>query len=127
MTNDGNLIDKLMRGANRHEKEYVVKVKTEITDEFIADMAKGVYLSELDKTTRPCEVRPVGKFTFRIILTQGLNRQIRRMCQELGYEVHSLKRLRVANVELGKLKPGEYRILSGNELDELYRIAGINL
>lgn len=125
LTNDGNLIDRLMRGANRHEKEYVVKVKTEITDDFINEMAKGVYLQELDKTTRPCKIEKIGKFTFRIILTQGLNRQIRRMCQTLGYEVHSLKRIRVANILLDKLKPGEYRILVGNELDRLYEIAGI--
>lgn len=123
LTNDGDLIDSLMRGANRHEKEYVVKVKSEITDEFLQEMSRGVYLSELDKTTRPCQVERLGKFTFRIILTQGLNRQIRRMCQALGYEVHSLKRVRVANVTLGGLKPGEYRILKGKELEELYEIA----
>ena len=123
LTNDGDLIDSLMRGANRHEKEYVVKVKSEITDEFLQEMSRGVYLLELDKTTRPCQVERLGKFTFRIILTQGLNRQIRRMCQALGYEVHSLKRVRVANVTLGGLKPGEYRILKGKELEELYEIA----
>lgn len=125
MTNDGNLIDKLMRGANRHEKEYIVKVKTEITDEFIENMANGVYLPELDKTTRPCVVEKIGKLTFRIILTQGLNRQIRRMCAEFGYEVHSLKRVRVANIELGKLHAGEYRIVVGEELQKLYAIAGL--
>lgn len=124
LTNDGDLIDRLMRGANRHEKEYVVKVKSEITEEFLEKMAKGVYLTELDKTTRPCQVEKIGKLTFRIVLTQGLNRQIRRMCAELGYEVHSLKRIRVANVTLDKLKPGEYRILKGNELKTLYDIAG---
>lgn len=125
LTNDGDLIDALMRGANRHEKEYVVKVKSEITDEFLQAMSQGVYLSELDKTTRPCQVEQSGKFTFRIILTQGLNRQIRRMCRELGYEVHSLKRVRVANVTLSGLKPGEYRILKGKELEELYDIAAM--
>ena len=124
LTNDGDLIDRLMRGANRHEKEYVVKVKTEITPEFLKSMSEGVYLTELDKKTRPCQVEQMGKLTFRIILTQGLNRQIRRMCGELGYEVHSLKRIRVANVMLDKLKPGEYRILKGQELQELYDIAG---
>lgn len=126
MTNDGNLIDRLMRGANRHEKEYLVKVKTEITPEFLNDMAKGVYLKELDQTTRACEVEQIGKFTFRIILTQGLNRQIRRMCTTFGYEVHSLKRIRVANIELGNLKPGEYRVINGEELETLYQIAGLN-
>lgn len=124
LTNDGKLIDALMRGANRHEKEYVVKVKKEITPEFLDAMSKGVYLAELDKRTRPCKVEQTGKFTFHIVLTQGLNRQIRRMCRELEYQVHSLKRIRVANIELGNLKPGEYRILKGNELKELYRIAG---
>lgn len=124
LTNDGDLIDHLMRGANRHEKEYIVKVKSEITPEFIKSMSEGVYLTELDKKTRPCQVEQIGKLTFRIILTQGLNRQIRRMCGELGYEVHSLKRVRVANIMLDKLKPGEYRILKGQELQELYDIAG---
>lgn len=127
LTNDGDLIDALMRGANRHEKEYVVKVKSEITDEFIKGMSEGVYLSELAKRTRPCQAEQIGKFTFRIILTQGLNRQIRRMCRELGYEVHALKRIRVANVTLDKLKPGEYRVLKGKELEELYEIAGIQI
>lgn len=125
LTNDGELIDALMRGANRHEKEYVVKVKSEITPEFLKDMSEGVYLKELDKTTRPCRVEQAGKLTFRIILTQGLNRQIRRMCQELGYEVHSLKRIRVANIQLDKLRPGEYRVLKGEELRKLYDIAGL--
>lgn len=125
LTNDGTLIDSLMRGANRHEKEYVVKVKTEITQEFLTGMSRGVYLTQLQKKTRPCEIEPLGKFTFKIILTQGLNRQIRRMCQEFDYEVHSLKRVRVANVRLDKLKPGEYRILEGKELRELYSIAGL--
>lgn len=124
LTNDGDLIDRLMRGANRHEKEYIVKVKSEITSEFIKSMSEGVYLTELQKKTRPCQVEQIGKLTFRIILTQGLNRQIRRMCGELGYEVHSLKRVRVANIMLDKLKPGEYRILKGQELQELYNIAG---
>lgn len=124
LTNDGDLIDCLMRGANRHEKEYIVKVKSEITPEFIKSMSEGVYLTELDKKTRPCQVEQIGKLTFRIILTQGLNRQIRRMCGELGYEVHSLKRVRVANIMLDKLKPGEYRILKGQELQQLYDIAG---
>lgn len=124
LTNDGKLIDALMRGANRHEKEYMVKVKKEITPEFLDAMSKGVYLTELDKKTRPCKVEQTGKFTFHIVLTQGLNRQIRRMCRELDYHVHSLKRIRVANIELKNLKPGEYRILKGNELRELYKIAG---
>lgn len=120
MTNDGSLINGLMRAANFHEKEYVVKVDKEITEEFVRDMAAGVYLTELEKTTRPCEVECVGKYTFKIILTQGLNRQIRRMCKELGYQVKQLRRIRIANIELGKLKPREYRRLTEQELTVLY-------
>ena len=120
MTNDGNLINGLMRAANFHEKEYVVKVDKEITEEFIRDMAAGVYLPELEKTTRACQVEYVGKYTFKIILTQGLNRQIRRMCKELGYQVKQLRRVRIANIELGKLKPREYRRVTDQELEMLY-------
>lgn len=120
MTNDGNLINELMRAANFHEKEYVVKVDKEITPEFINNMAAGVYLTELETTTRPCKVEFMGKYTFKIILTQGLNRQIRRMCKELGYAVKQLRRIRIANIELGKLKSGEYRRLTKEELETLY-------
>lgn len=125
MTNDGKLIDAMMRGANRHEKEYVVKVDKEITAEFLEKMKKGVFLKELEKTTRPCEATAEGKYTFRIVLTQGLNRQIRRMCRALGYEVRSLKRIRIMNVQLGRLKPGQYREVAGEELKSLYLGAGI--
>lgn len=124
LTNDGNLIDAMMRGANCHEKEYVVKVNREISEEFLRRMAAGVHLEELGTTTRPCEVEKVGKFTFRIILTQGLNRQIRRMCKTLGYEVTSLKRMRVMNIKLGKLLPGKYKEVTGEELETLYKMAG---
>ncbi|MDD7050041.1 MAG: pseudouridine synthase [Lachnospiraceae bacterium] len=120
MTNDGELINGLMRAANFHEKEYLVKVSRELTEEFIQKMEKGVYLEELKQTTRACRLERIGKYTFTIVLTQGLNRQIRRMCQTLGYEIISLKRIRVANVTLGKLKPGEYRRLEGEELNKLY-------
>ena len=121
LTNDGDLIEAVMRGAHRHEKEYVVKVNKEITEEFLKRMAEGVYLPELEVTTRPCEIEQVGKFTFKIILTQGLNRQIRRMCKELGYQVTQLKRLRIMNIKLEKLVPGKYREITGAELEELYR------
>ena len=124
MTNDGDLIDRMMRAKNHHEKEYIVKVNNSVTDDFIHKMSNGVYLDELEVTTRPCMVTKVGKYTFRIILTQGLNRQIRRMCASLGYKVESLMRVRVMNVELGNLKPGEYRRITGEELSELYRMAG---
>ena len=125
LTNDGNLIDAMMRGANRHEKEYVVKVNKEITEEFVKNMSAGMYLEELKTKTRPCQVEKVGKFTFRIILTQGLNRQIRRMCKFLGYEVTSLKRERVMNIKLGKLIPGKYKEVTGEELEQLYELAGL--
>lgn len=122
MTNDGDLIERMMRGANGHEKEYVVKVDKELTEEFITSISGGLYLPGLERTTRPCQVTAEGKYTFRIILTQGLNRQIRRMCEVQGYQVKSLKRVRVVNVELGRLKPGEYRELSDEERKELYRV-----
>lgn len=124
MTNDGDLIERMMRGANGHEKEYVVKVDKELTEEFVKDMSGGLYLPELERTTRPCQVTAEGKYTFRIVLTQGLNRQIRRMCEVLGYQVKSLKRVRVVNIKLGNLKPGEYRELSLEERKELYRLCG---
>lgn len=125
MTNDGELIQRMMKGANRHEKEYVVKVDKEITDWFLEDMSKGVYLKELDETTRPCAVEQIGKYTFRIVLTQGLNRQIRRMCESLGYQVKSLTRIRIMNIELNGLITGEYRELKGEELASLYRLCGM--
>lgn len=121
LTNDGDLIDAMMRGANRHEKEYIVRVDKEITDVFLNKMANGIYLKDLELTTRPCEIEKVSKFTFRIILTQGVNRQIRRMCQNCGFQVKNLKRIRVMNVLLGDLKPGEYRELIKNELELLYK------
>lgn len=125
LTNDGKLIDAMMRGANGHEKEYVVKVNKEITEEFVKKMSAGIYLKELEVKTRTCKVEKVGKFTFRIVLTQGLNRQIRRMCKALGYEVTELKRERIMNIKVGKLLPGKYREVIGEELDTLYRLAGM--
>lgn len=125
MTNDGELIDSMMRGANRHEKEYVVKVDKEITQDFLRGMADGVYLKELDITTRPCDITALGKYTFRIILTQGVNRQIRRMAKILDYEVKAIKRTRVMNIELADLKQGEYRVVQGEELQQLYKACGM--
>lgn len=122
MTNDGELIDRMMRARNHHEKEYVVKVNKKITPEFITQMSSGIYLEELDVTTRPCKVTGEGEYTFRIILTQGLNRQIRRMCESLGCRVQALKRVRIMNIVLGDLKPGGYRRIEGDELKELYRL-----
>lgn len=125
MTNDGDLIDHMMRARNYHEKEYIVKVKSRITDDFIRKMSEGIYLEELDVMTRPCKVEKVGEYTFRIVLTQGLNRQIRRMCSSLGYKVETLMRVRVMNIEIGNLKPGEYRRIEGEELKVLYQQAGM--
>ncbi len=125
LTNDGELIQKLMKGSAGHEKEYVVKAKKELTDSFLEGMAKGVYLKELGQTTRPCKVERTGKYTFRIILTQGLNRQIRRMCRELGNEAVSIKRVRIMNIQLGKLPYGKWREVSGSELEKLYKGVGL--
>lgn len=125
MTNDGELIQRMMKGENRHEKEYAVKVDREITDGFLEGMANGVYLKELDEMTRPCRLEKIGKYTFKIVLTQGLNRQIRRMCAHFGYGVKRLVRIRIMNIELGALKTGEYRELRGEELFSLYRLCGM--
>ena len=125
MTNDGMLIDAMMRGANRHEKEYIVKTTKEWSEEALSNIRGGVYLDELEVTTRPCEIEQLGAKTIRMVLTQGLNRQIRRMCKTQGYEVASLKRTRVINIELGNLKPGEYRELSQDEIRSLYEICGL--
>lgn len=125
LTNDGELIDRMMRGANCHEKEYTVKVNREITADFLNRMGKGIYLKELDVTTRECRIQQTGKFTFQIVLTQGVNRQIRRMCEALGYKVIMLKRVRVMNLTLQGLKPGQFKEITQEEAAELYRLAGI--
>lgn len=124
MTNDGDLIDAMMRGANRHEKEYIVKTSKEWTGEAIQAMRDGIYLEELNVTTRPCEIEQLGPKTLRMILTQGVNRQIRRMCKSQGYEVTSLKRTRVMNIKLGNLKPGAYEEITGESLKKLYQACG---
>ena len=124
MTNDGDLIDAVMRGSNGHEKEYIVRVRSRIADADLEHFRKGVYLKDLGVTTRPCRVERLGDHTFSITLTQGLNRQIRRMCKAVGNEVRRLKRIRIMNVELKNMKPGEQRILKGEELRELYELAG---
>ncbi len=125
MTNDGMLIDAMMRGASGHEKEYIVKVSKEWTSEALDCLRQGVWLEEMRVSTRPCEIEQIGSKTIRMILTQGLNRQIRRMCKTQGYEVTSLKRTRVINIVLDKLKPGEYRELSREEIQELYEHCGM--
>ena len=126
MTNDGDLIQKMMKGSEKHEKEYIVKVNKPVTQDFLDGMSAGVYLKELDRTTRPCEVVAKGKYTFHITLTQGLNRQIRRMCQYFGYEVVSLRRIRVLNIELGSLASNQYRELTSEEKKQLYELCGMS-
>lgn len=125
LTNDGDLIQGMMRGENRHEKEYIVNVDKEITHVFLMKIAHGIYLKDLDVTTRECEIQQVGKFTFRITLTQGLNRQIRRMCNACGYQVKSIKRVRVMHVSLGDLRPGEFLELPVEDVRRLYDDCGI--
>lgn len=125
LTNDGDLIQAMMRGSNHQEKEYVVKTDKEISREFLDKMAGGIYIKDLDATTKPCKIEQTGKYTFRIILTQGLNRQVRRMCEACGYQVKSLKRIRVMHIMLGNLKPGEYVELSDQDVERLCRDSGI--
>ena len=114
LTNDGDIVNKILRAGNNHEKEYIVTVDRPINDDFIRKMSSGVKI--LGQVTKKCYVKKEGKNTFRIILTQGLNRQIRRMCETLGYNVVKLKRLRIMNVKLNDLKIGQWRDLSANEL-----------
>lgn len=109
LTNQGELADKILRGSNYHEKEYIVHVHKKITKDMVEKMRNGIYLEELEKTTRPCKITVVDDTCFKIILTQGLNRQIRRMCESVGYGVVRLKRVRIMNIELGYLKVGTYR------------------
>ena len=124
LTNDGRLSQSLMRGVSAHEKEYIVTVDKPVTTEFIRTMSHGIYLEELDITTRPCLVLPDKNDpeTFFITLTQGLNRQIRRMCASLDYRADRIKRIRILNIKLGNMQPGDCRELMPDELEELYRL-----
>lgn len=124
LTNDGELVNPMMKGCTYHEKEYQVAVNKPVTTQFLEKMAKGIYLEELNQTTRPCQIRQTGKCTFQIILTQGLNRQIRRMCKECGYSVSRIKRTRVMNFRVGRLKAGEYRMANEQELRKLQELLG---
>jgi 23S rRNA pseudouridine2604 synthase len=117
LTNDGNIVNKILRAENHHEKEYVVTVNKEITLDFVKQMSTGVPI--LDTVTNPCKVNQLDKNTFSIILTQGLNRQIRRMCEYLGYRVVRLKRIRIMNIQLGRLKTGDYRNVTAKEIEDL--------
>src|SRR5690606_16365099 len=117
LTNEGDIVNKILRAGNKHEKEYIVKVDRHVTDEFIKRMGSGIPI--LDTVTKRCEVERISRFEFRIILVQGLNRQIRRMCEYLGYEVVALQRIRIMNLTLGNLSEGEWRDLSKEELETL--------
>lgn len=120
LTNDGDIVNKILRSENNHEKEYIVTVNKPIDDEFIKAMSSGVEI--LGRKTKPCKVYKLDKNTFRIILTQGMNRQIRRMCQALGYKVLRLRRIRIMNINLGLLKVGHWRNLTKKELDTLMKL-----
>ena len=117
LTNDGDIVNKILRAGNNHEKEYVVRVDKPITGEFLKKMASGVPI--LDTVTLPCKVEKETKFSFRITLTQGLNRQIRRMCEALGYEVFKLRRVRIMNISLDGIPNGKWRYLSDDEIAEI--------
>jgi 23S rRNA pseudouridine2604 synthase len=119
LTNDGDIVNEILRAEHKHEKEYIVSVDRPITPEFLKKMSEGVKI--LDTVTLPCEVRQLSKYDFQIILTQGLNRQIRRMCEALGYEVYRLQRTRIMNIHLGNLPLGQWRDLSKKERTQLFR------
>ena len=122
LTNDGDIVNKILRAGNAHEKEYIVSMDKPITDDFVARMGAGVPI--LDTVTKPCKVRKVGPKTINIILTQGLNRQIRRMAEYLGFSVTSLKRVRIMNIDLGNLKPGQWREVTAQELALINSMVG---
>lgn len=119
LTNDGDIVNEILRAENKHEKEYIVTVDKPITPEFLKRMAGGVEI--LDTKTLPCEVVQLSKYVFQIILTQGLNRQIRRMCSALGYSVVRLQRTRIMNIQLGNLSLGQWRDLSKKERSQLFQ------
>ena len=120
MTNDGDIVNRILRAENNNEKEYIVTVNKPITNDFLKGMSDGVRI--LGRETKPCKTYPINKDTFRIILTQGLNRQIRRMCEVFGYRVIHLKRIRIMNIKLGYLKTGHWRNITRNEMDKLKRL-----
>ena len=119
MTNDGDIVNQILRTENNHDKEYVVVVNKKITPDFITNMSKGVPI--LDTVTKPCVIKQTGETTFKIILTEGLNRQIRRMCDYFGYQVISLKRIRIMHIHLD-VPVGTYRELTKKEIDQLFKL-----
>lgn len=122
MTNNGEIVNKIMRAGNMHEKEYIVTLNKPVTDSFVRGMAGGVPLVELNTTTRKCKVEKIANRKIRIILTQGLNRQIRRMCEYFGYRVEKLERVRIMNIKLGELKTGQYREVTQEEYARLMQL-----
>jgi len=118
LTDDGDIVNKILRASNNHEKEYIVTVNIPISQTFIERMAGGIYIEDLGKRTKKCKVKKIDRFTFSIILTQGLNRQIRRMCEYLNYEVQTLKRVRIMNIKLD-MPLGQYRELTKEEFKTL--------
>lgn len=126
LTNDGDIVNKILRAGNHHEKEYIVTVNKMITDDFIKGMSNGVIIEDGNSgkkvMTRKCVVTKVDKNSFKIILTQGYNRQIRRMCEFFGYKVRTLKRLRIMNIQLGRLKTGQWRNITDQELAGLKKL-----
>lgn len=124
LTNDGDIVNKILRAGNQHEKEYIVSVNKSITPDFIQKMSNGIPI--LGTVTKKCKVEKINDTTFKIILTQGLNRQIRRMCEYLNYEVTKLKRTRIMNVSLGNLKYGDWRELTPKELQEINRMVALS-
>ena len=121
LTNDGSFAAEVTKASGNHEKEYEVTVDKEVTEALIKRLSRGVFLQDLNKKTKPCKVIQTGEKKFRIVLTQGLNRQIRRMCQTCGCEVVRLKRIRIMNITLGDLKEGSFRKIEGKELKELLK------
>ena len=127
LTNDGDLINAMMRGRAGHEKEYIVKLNKEPVPEDIEKLSRGVWLDELKKKTKPCRIEKISSRSVRMVITEGLNRQIRRMWRLAGYHVNALKRIRVVTVSLGDLKPGEYTELEPGQMKELYSAVGLEL
>lgn len=130
LTNDGDISNAISKSRNEHEKEYIVTVDKDITDEFVEQMISGVHISDPDTgeqwVTKPCKITTLGKNTFSLTLTQGIKRQIRRMCEKLGYKVYRLRRIRVMNIKLGSLPLGQYRELTPEEISELKTMLGMN-
>ncbi|TVR77316.1 MAG: 23S rRNA pseudouridine(2604) synthase RluF [Chitinophagaceae bacterium] len=124
LTNDGDIVNKILRAGNNHEKEYIVSVRQKIDDQFINRMSNGIPI--LGTVTKKCKVQKINDFTFKIILVQGLNRQIRRMCEYLGYDVTKLKRIRIMHITLGNLKPGEWRAFTQKEINTIQKLIAVS-